>query len=211
MTSLQGLAPAAGTRGVGGTSLGSLGSDEEEVRQYRLAKKQRSIIEDAPSRDLPSNPDGSPRCRVFRIPGLTGYRLITDMKRRVVAASGDEVSPPSWLDIQFQPSLSEFFGELILEPEPRLRDGRPDPKDLERAAVDARKVEIIERWAEDNAFLGIIDYLKARDADTDSQAARDAARMADPSYFARVMAQAKQLGVDMAESFESILTAPSSK
>lgn len=209
MTSMQGLAPAAGTRGVGGTSLGSLGSDEEEVRQYRLAKKKESILRDAPSRDLPSNPDGSPRCRVFRIPDKVGYRLLTDMKRRVVAASGDEVSPPSWLEIQFTPSLSEFYGELILEPELRLRNGKPDPADAERAAADKRRVEIIERWAEENPYLGIIDWLAAREAATDREAASDAARLADPNYLARVMKQAKELGVSVAESFEDFLSAPS--
>jgi hypothetical protein len=200
VTALQGLAPALGTRGIGGTSIQGLGSDEEEVRQYRAAKKKRAIIENAPLRDLPTNPDGTYRCRVFRIPQPVGFRLISDMKRRVVASSGDEITPPSWLDIKFIPSHDDSFGELVLEPEPRLRGGKPDKNDETRATLDARRVEIIERWALDNPHLAIIDWVVEREKVLNAEAAAQL-----PELVKRIR-NSKELMLELKESFADVLT-----
>lgn len=165
---------------LGGASIGTLGEREALMRDMLEQRVAHAMTEELPLEDVPEG------ARIFRIPKKTGYTIVYDQKRQVTDNAGNIQQQAEHKTVKFKPSAaSGTFGQCITK--------------------DKRQIEVILKHAEDRPWLGIVDWQALRVEHDRKQLAEDAARLADPSYAKKVLAEAKRLGVNLAEGFGAVL------
>jgi hypothetical protein len=173
----------------GHTSIGSLGERDAIIRNVFEDQRRRAITEEIPILDLP---DGS---RVFRLPRIHGFKYVYNMQEAVHNTAGHIMQKPSHDFIEFQVGATGLYGELILRPDdPKLKNGKFE-----------EKVAVVERLMKDPefSFLEIVDWHKVREEAVDEKAAAAAMALTDPSYFAKVVAASRKMGISLLDSFVS--------
>lgn len=174
----------------GHTSIGSLGERDQAVRDMFENQRKQAILDEQPIA-YEAMPEGT---RIFRLPEKTGFKYVYEMKKKISNALGDTMQEASHDFIKFEPHYTGFFGELILRPDdPKLKNGKFEEK-VEQAEFLMLDPEY--------AWLGVIDWMEARDAHESNEAEQQAARMAsDHNWMNKVLARVRKMGVSLTDGF----------